>query len=75
MKNKIAENMTLYSETRPVEIKGYRYLLYGLSIIADNEDSSTYVLVENVNGELHIININLYDLKFIDNKLKDDILR
>lgn len=66
---KIINDMKMYDEPRKVNIKGYKYILYGMNVYADKERLNAYVLVENVDGELNIINISLYDLKFIDNKL------
>lgn len=66
---KIINDMKMYDEPRKVNIKGYKYILYGMNVYADKEKLKVYVLVENIDGELDVINICLFDLKFIDNKL------
>lgn len=71
MKN-IIDNMNMYDKPRKVTIKGYKYILHGMNVYADEEKLKAYVLVENIDGELNVVNICLFDLKFIDNKLKDN---
>lgn len=71
MKN-IIDNMKMYDKPRKVTIKGYKYILHGMNVYADEEKLKAYVLVENIDGELNVVNICLFDLKFIDDKLKDN---